>query len=119
MITVQEKLEEAFQTANYMATLSNQRRIIFEELNQKLVYYINGGTFKIDLELINFTKTVLELGQDTDVVFLDENNVPIIVENVKDFLNEMVTIYFESVNDYCTKYNAIKSKRTTMALAEL
>ena len=55
-----ERIEKAFAVANYMATLSNQRRIILEEFNQKLVYYANGGTFKISPELINFTKSVID-----------------------------------------------------------
>ena len=48
-----EKLEKAFGVANYMATLSNQRRIILEEFKQQLVYYENGGTFQIDTVLIS------------------------------------------------------------------
>ena len=51
-----ERIEKAFNVANYMATLSNQRRIILEEFEQKLVYYVNGGTFKITPELISFVK---------------------------------------------------------------
>lgn len=36
-----ERIEKAFQVANYMATLSNQRRIILEEFNQRTVHYVN------------------------------------------------------------------------------
>ena len=45
------RIEKAFEVANYMATLSNQQRIIQEELTQQLIYYINGATFKINPEL--------------------------------------------------------------------
>lgn len=58
-----ERVEKAFAVANYMSTLSNQRRILLEEYSQKLVYYINGASFKITPELINFTKTVLDLAK--------------------------------------------------------
>ena len=51
-----EKIEKAFAVANYMVTLSNQRRLILEEFNQKTIYYTNGATFKVTPELINFTK---------------------------------------------------------------
>ena len=70
-----ERVEKAFGVANHMATLSNQRRIILEEFNQKTIYYTNGATFKITPELINFTKTVLDLGYTEDVAFLDSNFV--------------------------------------------
>lgn len=114
-----ENIEKAFEMANYMATLTNQRRLIQEELSQRLVYYVNGGTFKITPELINFTKTVLDLGHNTEVIFLDENKLPIVVADVQEFLDNLVSIYFESVNNYHAKYSELKSKRQVEALVSL
>jgi hypothetical protein len=114
-----ENIEKAFEMANYMATLTNQRRLIQEELSQRLVYYVNGGTFKITPELINFTKTVLDLGHDTEVIFLDKNKLPIVVADVQDFLDNLVSIYFESINNYHAKYAELKSKRQVEALVSL
>ena len=106
-----ERIEKAFAVANYMATLSNQRRIILEEFNQKLVYYANGGTFKIDYSLINFTKNALELGHDSDVPFIDSNNFPILITDVQKFYNDIVEVYFQAINDYSVKFAEIKAKR--------
>lgn len=106
-----ERIEKAFGVANYMATLSNQRRIILEEFNQKRVYYINGGTFNITPELINFTKTTLDLGHTTDVAFIDANNFPVVISDVQDFFDAIVGIYYEVLNDYSAKFTEIKSKR--------
>ena len=72
-----ERIEKAFETANYMATLSNQRRIILEEFNQQLIYYVNGAVFKIDSHLITYVKTLLDIGYTTDIVFVDSNNTPV------------------------------------------
>jgi hypothetical protein len=106
-----ERIEKAFAVANYMATLSNQRRIILEEFKQNLVYYENGGTFNITPELINFTKTVLDLGHTTDVAFIDVNNFPIVIVNVQEFFDTIVGIYFEVLNKYSAEFTEIKSKR--------
>jgi hypothetical protein len=106
-----EKIEKAFATANYMATLANQRRIILEEYNQKLIYYINGATFKLTPELINFTKTLLDIGQTTDVAFIDSNNYPVVVSDVQEFFDTIISMYFEAVNEYAAKYTALRSKR--------
>jgi hypothetical protein len=114
-----EKLSKAFEVANYMATLSAQRRIILEELNQKLVHYVNGGTFKITTELITFTKTLLDLGQEADVVFIDANNMPVVIVDVQDFFDTIVSKYFESINEYSAKYNDIKSKRKVQDIVSL
>jgi hypothetical protein len=114
-----EKIEKAFEVANYMATLSNQRRIIFEEFNQKIVYYFNGATFKINPELITFTKTAIDLGQTQDVAFLDANNFPVIIPNVQEFFDEIVATYFGALNEYAVKYADIKSKRKISDIVEL
>lgn len=106
-----ERTEKAFSVVNYMATLSNQRRIILEELNQQLVYYTNGGTFKVTPELITFTKTLVDLGRKQDVGFLDANNLPIMIEDTEVFLSNITNVYFEAINAYASKYGAIKTKR--------
>lgn len=106
-----ERIEKALAVANYTATLSNQRRIILEELNQKLVYYVNGGTFKITPELITFTKLTLDLGHNEDVAFIDANNYPVVIKDVKSFFDDIVDIYFEKVNEYSAKFTEIKTKR--------
>lgn len=106
-----ERIEKAFSVANYMATLTNQRRIILEEYNQSLLYYINGGTFKITPELINFVKTVIDLGYTSDVPLLDSNNLPIVISDVTDFFNKIVEIHFQTLNDYAVKHADLKSKR--------
>lgn len=106
-----ERLAKAYDVANYMATLSNQKRIIKEELNQQLVYYIGGSYFKVDSSLIAFTKTVMELGHTTNVVFLDANQTPVIIEDVESFLQDLVDVYFEALNAYSNKTLEIRSKR--------
>ena len=114
-----EKIEKALSVANYMATLSNQRRIIFEEFNQKQFYYTNGGTFKVDHTLITFTKNTIDLGHTENVPFLDANNIPVIIPNVQDFFDNLVSTYFEALNEYAAKYADIKSKRKIGDIVEL
>lgn len=114
-----ERIEKAFEVANYMATLSNQRRIILEEFNQKRVYYVNGGTFNITPELINFTKTTLDLGYSHDVAFVDANNFPVVINDVENFLNTIVGIYYEVLNEYSAKFAELKSKRRIKDIIDL
>ena len=114
-----EKIQKAFSVANYMATLSNQKRILLEEYNQKLVYYTNGATFRVSEELIAFTKLVIDLGYTSDVPFVDSNNLPIVINDVQDFLDNLVSVYFEAVNEYSVKYTEIKSKRKVEDIVNL
>jgi len=114
-----EKIEKAFAVANYMSTLSNQRRIILEEYNQKLVHYIDGASFKITTDLINFTKTVLDLGYTEDVAFVDSNDFPVIIKDVQQFFDNISGLYFEATNEYAAKYAELKTKRKISDIVEL
>jgi hypothetical protein len=114
-----ERLEKAFDAANYMATLSNQKRIIKEELEQKLLYYIGGGAFKVDRELISFTKAIIDLGHTEDIVFLDSNQIPVIIPDVPEFLSNILDTYFSALNNYAAKVIEIKTKRKLTDIVSL
>ena len=106
-----ERIEKAFDVANYFVTLSNQRRIILEEFTQQTIFYINGATFIIDPTLINYTKIMLDLGHVQDVPFVDVNKLPVIINNVQEFFDKINDIYFTALNKYAAKYGEISSKR--------
>ena len=114
-----ERIEKAFEVVNYMATLSNQRRLLAEEVDQKLIYYINGSTFKISPSLINFTKLMIDLQRTVDAVFIDDNNNPVVVADVQEFFDSITAQYFEVINNYSFKFSAIKSKRKISDLIDL
>ncbi len=113
-----ERLEKAFQTANYMASLSNLRKVAIEELHQQLIYYYQGSSFTVTRELIVFIHTLTELGK-TESIILDDNSIPLKIENLNEFLNELLSVYTEASNAYLATYNEIKSKRKVEGLIAL
>lgn len=118
-LSMDERIEKAFEVANYMATLSNQRRLMLEEFNQQLIYYINGATFKITPELICLAKTWIDKGFDTDVAFIDANDFPVIISDLNEFLTAITDQYLKAVNDYSSKFADLKVKRRVSAIVEL
>jgi hypothetical protein len=114
-----ERIEKAFSVANYMSTLAGQKRIILEEYNQQLVHYVNGATFKVGPELVSFVKTLVDLGHTTDVVLVDGNNFPVLIDNVETFLDSIVTLYVKATKQYADKYNDIRIKRKIADIVEL
>jgi hypothetical protein len=115
---VDERLEKAFQTANYMASLSNLRRVALEEFKQGLIYYFQGSSFTVSRELIVFVHTLTELG-NTESVILDDNNIPLNITNLKEFLTNILNVYGLATNAYLAKYSEIKSKRRVEGLVDL
>ena len=113
-----ERIEKAFQTANYMASLSNLRRVALEEYQQSLIYYFQGSTFTVTRELIVFVHTLTELG-NTESIILDDNNIPANIINLKEFLTNILNVYGEATNAFLVKYTELKSKRRVEGLVAL
>jgi hypothetical protein len=115
---VNPKLKEAFDQANYLATLANQRQIFLEEYQQELVYFHNGGTFKATQQLITFVKLLIDLGHAEETL-VDDNNTPIRILNLDIFLTELLSKYQYATSGFYTKYDQIKKSRTTQGLTAL
>lgn len=116
---MEEKIKQAFETAEYMAVLSSQKNILKEEFNQSLIYYQNGGSFTISKEFLSFVKLLLDSNQQENVVLIDDNNIPISIENLKDFFDNVLSKYIESVNEYYTKYNLLVKNRKLESIIDI
>ena len=112
------KLEKALEFANYRTTLNVQHNALKAKVQTLLSYSINGGTFEISQELISFIKLLLDK-EYTDAVLLDTYNNPIQIENLDDFLEEILSRYFEAVNEYHAEYQKIRKARKVHKLIDL
>lgn len=75
-----------------------------------LSYSQYGGTFNITQEFIGFLNAVKSAGRK-NIVILDKNETPIKIEDVSDFLDNVLSVYFEVVNEYNNEYQKLKSSR--------
>lgn len=114
-----EQVKKAFELANFMATLASQKQIYKEEYHQNLLYYHNGGSFTATPELITFTKSLVDLGHTTNIVLIDSNNIPIEVEDLSAFLEQILSVYYSAVNEYYSKYTQLKASRSAESLVNL
>lgn len=113
-----ERLEKALEFANYMKTLSNQRRVLQEQFKESLIYFYNGCQFTINIELINYVSMLVEKDLTTDIVFLDDNEIPIAIEDVAKFLEDIQDQYFQALNKYHVEYSKLKSNRSVEKLVD-
>lgn len=113
-----ERLEKALDFSNFMTTLNNQRRIIHEQFLENCVHYLNGGKFSVNRDLINFCHTLLQNHQ-TGAIFIDDNDTPVEVEDLQQFLDDILNIYFTTSYEYFDKYNEIRKNRTVKGLVDL
>ncbi len=109
------RLQEALAQANYRTTLGVQRKNALVKLQKNLVYATNGGTFSITPEMISFISALLSNGK-RDVILLDVNDMPIEIENLKEFFDKILSIYYECMNEYLSEARSIAKARTTKVL---
>jgi hypothetical protein len=113
-----QKLADALEFSNYMVTLNNQKRTLYEKFKTEVIFYQNGATFSVSKELITFLKTLIDTGNDTDVVLVDDNNLPVMIEDLKSFFNDVMNKYFSAANSYYTEYQKLKNKRSVESLVQ-
>jgi hypothetical protein len=114
-----QRLEQALQTANLMATFANQRRAAYENFKQQLIHYTKGSSFLITRDLISFVKTMIDQGYTQNVVLIDDNGLPVSIEDLKVFQETIVDQYYRVSNQYFSEYSEIKSKRKIEDLVSL
>lgn len=113
-----ERLEKALDISNYMVTLNNQKRLLKEQYYENLIYYYNGGQFSVSQQLISFCQTLVNLEQD-QTVLIDDNGIPIEIESLESFVENLVTTYFETANRYLLEYTKLKNQRSVESIMDL
>ena len=113
-----ERLQKALDISNYMVTLNNQKRLLKEQYQENLVYYFNGGQFTVTQQLISFCQNLINMNQDSTIL-IDDNDIPLEIENLQAFTTELYTLYFEASNDYLKEYNELKTKRSVESIMNL
>jgi len=112
------KLTKALEFSNYRQTLNIQHNNLKSKVQTLLTYSINGGSFNIDLPLITFVEMLIKKENDS-VVLLDVYNNPIEITDLKDFLEEILSRYFEATNEYYAEYSKLKQSRKVHKLVDL
>ena len=112
-----ERLKKALDFSNYMVTLNNQKRVLQETYYQDIILYYKGSQFTVDKELICFCRTMLDLNQDR-MVIVDDNDIPIEIEDLESFVEEVYDTYFSASNKFLTEYNKLKKNRSVEKLVE-
>lgn len=113
---MEEEYKKALDFANYRQTLSIQRKTLKEKVDANLTYGYNGGIFKIDRELLNFVEMLIYKDRSENIVILDANENPILVEDLVKFREEIFDRYFKATFDYYEEYQKIKKSRTVEKL---
>ncbi len=113
-----DKLKAALEFSNYRLTLNNQKQNLKQRMNTMLTIGYMNSLFTAKLELINFVKQLLDLGVE-QYIFLDDNETPTMVSDIKDFHDKLFSTYTEALNEYYVENEKLKKQRDTKGLVGL
>lgn len=114
--TVEDIYKQAIDFSNLNQTLSIQKTVLKEKIKSNLKYSQNGGVFNIDISLINFVQFLVDQNRIENVILLDQNENPIMIENLVKFKDEILDRYFKNLYDYYDEYEKIKKARSVEKL---
>ena len=114
----QERLAKALDFSNTMQTFNLAKNNLKVKTQNLLSYSTNGGTFRVSQELIGFMQFVVQ-NNKSETIILDKNDIPIQISDTEKFLEEISSLYFESVNDYYNDYQKLRSSRKIEKVLEI
>tara|TARA_B100001769_G_C21853839_1_gene462714 strand:- start:135 stop:482 length:348 start_codon:yes stop_codon:yes gene_type:complete len=112
-----ERLEKALEFANYRITLGNQKRTLKQRTQVLQTVHYSKGVFFADHVTISFVKTLLDSGK-TDSIIVDTKENPIHIEDLKEFLDTLISSYTEAMNEYKVQSDKIKKARNIKSLMD-
>ena len=112
-----ERLEKALDFANYRITLGNQQRTLKQRIAVLQTVHYNKGVFFADSQTISFVKTLIDCEKKESVI-IDSKENPIIIEDLKDFLETLLSAYNESMNEYKVQSDKLKKSRNIKSLMD-
>ena len=114
-----KRLQAALDFSNFQQSFNTKQKQLKEKIDAKLTYGINGGLFKIDMSLLVFVETLCQLERVENVIILDRNENPILIENLIDFKTEIFDRYFTSANEYYNEFQKLKKSRSVQRLLDV
>lgn len=106
-----DRVSKALAHSNYKVTVYNQKQNLKLRMENLLTYAHNGGIFTVNDQLIAFVD-VLVRREQTEAVLIDARGNPVLISNLQEFLDEVISKYFEATNEYLAEYEKIRKART-------
>ncbi len=113
------RLERALTFSNYNKTLNLKRITLKEKSDAKLTLAYKDGIFKAERSLIVFVQMLIDQGRADNIPLLDINDNPILIEDLNEFKNLLLTRYFDVTLEYYREYQKIKQSRSVEKLVDL
>ena len=113
-----DNLEKAYDFVNFRTTIVNQKHLLVAQVEERLTCHLNGGMFRSEPGFIAFIGDLIDSGYEQAPI-LDLNNNPILIENLQEFKNMLLSSYVETVQDYWNDWHKIRNERDLKKIADV
>tara|TARA_B100000686_G_scaffold101048_1_gene108252 strand:- start:1204 stop:1551 length:348 start_codon:yes stop_codon:yes gene_type:complete len=108
---MEEIQQKALRLADRLKVHNNQTRILKEKFVDSNIHFLKGHQFTVDLTLINYCKGLIDLNKIKDVIILDDYKIPVKIDNVQDFFDDLSDLYQRNLNSYWVEYNKLEKSK--------
>ena len=104
-----KRLEQALDFSNFRMILLTRQENLKVLMNNKLMLNYGGGLFKVDKELLSHLFLLMAADLDK-FIFIDSNDIPIAIKNIKEFADKAMEQYRKALEQYYKSYQKLTSK---------
>jgi len=105
-----KRLEQALDFSNFRMILTTRQKNLKTLMNNKLILSYQGGRFKVDKELIAFNEILIS-AKVKEFVFIDLNDIPILIKDLKRFAEKALQTYQSALYQYYKSYQKLSEAR--------
>ena len=102
-----ESLSKSLEYSERLRTFNNQLKLLKEKCLENNIYYTEGHQFTIDLSLINYCLTYINIKKTNEAIFLDYYKMPVKITDIKSFHSNVTDQYQRNLNQYFVEYNQL------------
>lgn len=113
-----DRLTQALAFANYRQTLNNQIQKLKIRTDGQLIIAKNGGSFTVNRELMCFLDYLVRT-DITEAALIDDNKVPVLIEDIPAFLKEVTQRYFSVTTDYLKEFQELRKSRNVKSILSI
>jgi hypothetical protein len=104
------RLEQALEYSNFRSILANRQENLKVLLQNRLLLTYAGGLFSINNSLISLVLSLI-LSDRQEFIFIDNNDVPILIDDLNNFLETILTKYEDALSSYYKNYQKLNEAR--------
>ena len=111
-----ERLKKALEFSKFQKTLAVEKQNLKNKLKSSLILNYQNNIFEITLDLLNALKL---FKKDKYIILQDTNDIPVKIENIKEFQLEALQKYKIAQDNYFEDYNKLKKLRNTVKIVDI